>query len=81
MEPVLPLIPEKIADREQEKHKYIVLELKMKAMGGRNTATYKKYVRKFNEGTPQEWIEFMEDLDEVWNQNSVTQLKDKAVVI
>ena len=43
--------------------------------------TYKKYIRKFNEGTPQEWIEFMENLDEVWNQNLVTQPKDKVAVI
>jgi hypothetical protein len=32
---------------------------------------YKKQVRKFEEGTPQQWIDLLRDLQEIWTQNSV----------
>jgi hypothetical protein len=28
---------------------------------------YKKYVQKFGEGSPQEWIDMLNDLEEIWN--------------
>jgi hypothetical protein len=33
---------------------------------------YKKQVRKFEEGTPQQqWIDLLRNLQEIWTQNSV----------
>jgi hypothetical protein len=32
----------------------------------------KKYVKKFEEGNPQEWIDMLKDLKEIWTQNSMT---------
>jgi hypothetical protein len=39
---------------------------------------YKKYVRKFEEGNPQEWIDMLRDLEEIWTQNSMTRGTGKA---
>jgi hypothetical protein len=33
---------------------------------------YKKYVRKFGEGNPQEWIDMLRDLEEIWTQIFMT---------
>jgi hypothetical protein len=33
---------------------------------------YKTYVRKFEEGNPQESIDMLRDLEEIWTQNSMT---------
>ena len=66
--PILPLIPEEVGSSEDEKHEYIGYEFKAKAdktNKNKDAARYKKYVRIFNEGTPQAWITLMADLDEI----------------
>ena len=51
--PVLPLVPEALPSLEEEKGKYISLELKNRADDrAKSAATYKKYIRKFEKGTP-----------------------------
>jgi hypothetical protein len=39
---------------------------------------YKKYVRKFEEGNPHEWIDILRDLEEILTQNSMTGGTDRA---
>jgi hypothetical protein len=40
--------------------------------------TYKKYIRKFEEGTAQEWIDLQRDIQEIWVQNAITGGTDRA---
>jgi hypothetical protein len=42
---------------------------------------YKKQVRKFEEGTPQQWIDLLRDLQEIWTQNSVNGGTDRASTV
>ena len=54
LQPVLPLVPEASTTLDEDKGRFIGIELKTRAGGPATGATYKKYVRKFEEGTPQE---------------------------
>jgi hypothetical protein len=84
LQPILPLIPEEIGSSDDEKHEYIGYELKAKAGDTRShkdAARYKKYVRKFNEGSPQQWITLMTDLDEILLQNSIETGEDAAATV
>jgi hypothetical protein len=42
---------------------------------------YKKFVRKFEEGGPQEWIDLLKDLNEIWTQNSMNGGQDRAATV
>jgi hypothetical protein len=78
--PVLPLIPAKLNSFEEEKGRYITFELKTRVGQPADSTKYKKYMRKFKEGTPQEWIDMLRDLEEIWTQNSMTGGTDRALV-
>jgi hypothetical protein len=52
--PVLPLIPQKTTKMEEEKGKFIAFDLKTRVGQPSDATKYKKYVRKFEEGNPQE---------------------------
>lgn len=80
LQPVLPLIPEVVPNVEAEKNQFISLELQTQA-GGSGGQTYKKYVRKFDEGTPQQWLDLLEDLEEIWTQNGVKEGKDRVATV
>ena len=79
--PVLPLIPHKTTSMEEEKGKYIAFELKTRVGQPSESTKYKKYVRKFEEGSPQEWIDMLKDLEEIWTQNSMTGGTDRASTV
>src|SRR6187200_2398819 len=68
--PILPLVPETQTKAEEEQKKTITMELKSQA-GAAGSATYKKKIFLFNEGTPQEWIDTQRDIFEVWRQNAI----------
>ena len=42
---------------------------------------YKKYIHKFEEGTPLEWINVMRDVTEIWTQNSINEGLDQAATV
>jgi hypothetical protein len=67
--PVLPLIPQKTTKMEEEKGKFIAFDLKTRVGQPSDATKYKKYVRKLEEGNPQEWIDMLRDLEEIWTQN------------
>ena len=63
--PIIPLIIEKEPEKDGEKTKYIQLEIKARA--GRDfPTTYKKYVRRFDDGTPYEFVTLIHDLQEIF---------------
>ena len=79
--PVLPLLPIKLPTPVEEKGKWLTFELKTR-VGQPNDATkYKKQVRKFEEGSPQEWIELLRDVDEIWTQNAIAGATDRMSTI
>ncbi len=54
----------------------------MTRVGQPATSTkYKKHVRKFEEGTPQQWIDVLRDMEEIWTQNSVNGGTDRASTV
>jgi hypothetical protein len=71
LQPVLPLLPEVLLTKDQDKSKFINFELKSRASQPAGLTTYKKFVRVFEKGSPQQWINLIQDLEEVWMQNSV----------
>ena len=79
-QPIIPLVIEKEADLESEKGKYIQLEIKTRA--GRDFPTsYKKYIRRFEEGSPYEFITLIHDLKEVFAQNRTNSGDSRDSVI
>ena len=73
----LPLVPLKLlAGEEKEKAKYITFELKICMGMGAGASTYKNYLRMFDEETPQEWMDVIHGIKEIWKQNSVNALTD-----
>ena len=81
LQPVLPLVPVKLPSSEDEKSKYVTFELKTRVGAPNDSTKYKKYVRKFEEGTPQEWIDLLRDLEEIWTQNSMNGGQDRAATV
>ena len=79
--PVLPLIPLKTTKMEEEKGNFIAFDLKTRVGQPSDATKYKKYVKKFEEGNPQEWINMLRDLEEIWNQNSMTGGTDRAATV
>ena len=48
-------------------------------VGQSDTATkYKKAVRKFEEGTAQQWIDVLMEMIEIWMQNGVKEGSNRA---
>ena len=78
LKPVLPLVPEKLDATEEDKTKFITIELKARVGSPAGSATYKKHIRKFDEGTCQQWIDLLKDVKEIWTQNTITGGTDKA---
>jgi hypothetical protein len=81
LRPVLPLIPQKTTKMEVEKVKFMALDLKTRVGQPSDATKYKKYVRKFEEGNPQEWIDMLRDLEQIWTRNSMTGCTDRASTV
>ena len=81
LQPVLPLIPEKLPTKEDDKASFLTFELKSKEGQPEGSTKYKKAVRKFEEGSPQQWIDLLKDLREIWKQNSIKEGSDRAATI
>jgi hypothetical protein len=79
--PVLPLILQKTTKMEEEKGNFFAFDLKTKVGQPSDATKYKKYVRKFEEGYPQEWIDVVRDLEEIWTQNSMIGGTDRASTV
>ena len=81
LQPILPLIPEILPSRDEEKGKYLSFELKSRAGQPTGSTTYKKYIRVFEEGTPQQWIDLVKDVTEIWTQNSINGPSDRTATL
>jgi hypothetical protein len=81
LQAVLPLVLDKLPSIDEDKSHFLSFEL-MTRVGQPATSTkYKKHVRKFEEGTPQQWIDVLRDMEEIWTQNSVNGGTDRASTV
>ena len=74
---ILPLVPQVFCTKEENKTKFIQVEVKDHA-GESQSKTHKKYIRIFEEDTVQEWIELLQTMKVVWAQNGTTNGRDQA---
>jgi hypothetical protein len=79
LKPVLPLIIEKSKSVKDDKSRFITIELRARVNAPASSATYKKYINKFEEGSAQEWIDLQRGIQEIWTQNSITRGTDRAL--
>ena len=80
IQPILPLSRTKI-ETDDDKTKYITLDLKVRAGAAAGTPSYKKTIKILSSGSPQEWIDVLHDVRDIWRQNVVTRPEDRAGVI
>ena len=76
LQPVLPLVPVQLPTAAEEKGRFVTFELKARVGAPNDSTKYKKHVRTFEEGTPQEWIDLLRNLEEIWTQNSMNRGQD-----
>jgi hypothetical protein len=77
--PVIPLLPTKLLlDKLKDKAAYIMFRLQVSKGFGPGTPTYRKSIRTFEEGDPQQWMEVITGLKEIWAQNSIMALTDMS---
>lgn len=83
IQPILPLIPEKPdIDLKVHKDKFIQMELKSRAGAtGANASTHKKHIRLFEEGSPQEFIDMLDAVTEIWEQNKITSAPNQSAIV
>jgi hypothetical protein len=77
--PVIPLVPTKLTtDELKDKSAYITLTLQVSRGTGPGTQNYKKSIRTFEDGDPQQWMDVMTGLREIWLQNYVDDVTDMS---
>jgi hypothetical protein len=75
--PIIPLLPTKLlSDELKDRAAYITLTLQVSKGLAPGTLTYRKSIRTFEEGDPQQWMEVITRLKEIWAQNSITAPTD-----
>ena len=79
--PIIPLEKIKIATDDKDRAAFVSFELKVRAGGNAGTPRYKKFMRTFEEGSPQEWMDVLSGLREIWKQNSVEGPTDRAATV
>jgi hypothetical protein len=79
VQPCLTLVPATKSDVEATE--LIQFSLKVRAGSAASAPTYKRKVARFNGGSPSEWIEVLEALDEIFAQNTLTSAQDRENVI
>ena len=78
--PCLPLKEEE--SRPVEKDDTVTYTLKIRANAtGQNVQTYKRILRRFNEGSPEAFIKTLQGLREIWTQNLVNSANDREATV
>jgi hypothetical protein len=81
LQPILPL--QRIANKidAADKSRFITFDLKVRAGAANATSTYKKTMRTFETGSPQEWLDVIAGVQEIWRQNSIVGPHDRAGIL
>jgi len=78
-QPCLALVPELRSNTGELD--LVQFTLKVRAGSGANAPAYKRKVARFDSGTPAEWIEVLEALEEIFAQNSLNSAEDRDNII
>jgi hypothetical protein len=81
LQAILPLEPIRLPTDDKDKSKFITFELKVRAGAPEGSGKYKRNIRTFEEGTPQDWMDVLVALQEIWKQNSVNGPTDRAATV
>jgi hypothetical protein len=81
IQPILPLVRLKLPEDEVDKTKIITFDLKLRAGAPDKSTTYKKAIRVFEEGSPQDWLELLKSVEEIWTQNSINGPTDRVATL
>jgi hypothetical protein len=79
-----PRLPLEASDKEDKKEEsdYVTFILKVRAgQTGTSAPSYKMKVAKFEDGSPTEWIEVMNALEEIWTKNALTAASDRQASV
>jgi hypothetical protein len=78
-----PCLPLEASDKEDKKEEseYVTFTLTVRAGPGSTAPSYKMKVAKFEDGTPQEWIDMLDALEEIWKQNSMVMATNREASI
>ena len=79
LQPCLTLVPP--TKKDVDETEIIEFSLKLRAGSGANAPTYKRKVARFNGGSPAEWIEVLEALDEIFTRNGLTTPHDQENIV
>jgi hypothetical protein len=72
-------VPTKLTAEElKDKSAYITFTLQVSRGTGPGTPNYKKSVWTIEDGDPQQWMEVMIELREIWLQNSINDATDMS---
>ena len=78
----LTLVEETPVEDEANKARFITIELKCRAGATSASAiSYKKHIRLFEGGTPQEFVDGYRAIQEVWTQNNITTPADRINIV
>ena len=78
VKPIIPLEVEKPEDPDDDKSKFVSMEVKNRVDG---KTTYKMHLRLFEEGSPQQWLELLHDIRIVWTQNGLNKANDRVACL
>jgi hypothetical protein len=78
--PCLPLEASDVEDTREESD-YVTSVLKVRAGTGSTAPSYRMKIAKFEDGTPAEWIDVVNALEEIWKQNSMHLAHDREASI
>ncbi len=81
IQPILPLIQTLHEKDDKDKSQYITFKIKARAGAPATSQSYKKAMRLFEEGTPEEWMEVLSGVKDLWHQNSITGPADSSAII
>ena len=81
MQAILPLIKPKVDVQTIDKTKLVTFDLLIRAGAAAASPKYKKVVKTFEEGTPEEWLDVLLGLKEIWRQNGVNGPSDREATV
>src|SRR5210317_1844136 len=77
--PPLGLIEEE--PLQAEKEQLVSYNLKVRAESSATSEKYKIFVKRFEDGTPLEYLEVIKKLQEIWMQNGVNSTRDRSAMV
>jgi hypothetical protein len=78
VKPIIPLEVEKPEDPDDDKSKFVSMEVKNRVD---EKTSFKMHLKVFEEGSPQQWLDLLHDVKIVWTQNGLNKAKDRVACL